>query len=278
MAVVAVENGVQVRQRAFFPVAADAVINAGDPVYFDTTANAIKQVSAFTFTTSNAATRRDIKRHFAGIALNSHRSGDPADVLPVAVIAECDATVASATYNPKDLVGLTGNAVALLNTSLSAVTDPAEAIGTIMRRYSSAVTTARVYIHGSVMGLSMGCKTNETKLFSLQFTNLAIVAVNMLTNMPAYQCFNGAAEVIECGFIEDVAVSSQNANIIMGLNQSNLATLNVPSSGGARGRVTTQDQSSNSYRKFDANDKLNVFLSQNAVGSGTFFIRYRPLS
>lgn len=278
MAVVAVENGVQVRQRAFFPVAADAVINVGDPLWYDTTNHVVKEASTFTWTSSNAATRRDFKRYFAGIALNSHRSGDPADVLPVAVVAECDATVASGTFEPKDLVGLTGNGAALLNTSLTSVADPAEAVGTVMRRYPSSVTTARVYIHGAMMGLSVGERTLGTKTFQMPFSNLAIVAVNMLTNMSAYQAFNGSAEVMECGFIEDVAVGTQNLNVIMGLNQSNLATLNVPSSGGARGRVTTQDQSSNSFRKFDANDKLNVFMSQNATGSGTFFIRYRPLS
>jgi hypothetical protein len=146
-------------------VAADEVIDQKDLLYSD--GSTVKRLSAFTYDTSDAKTRRKIKPNFAGVAGNSHRVGDSAGLIKVFTEIEVDADVASATFLLRDLVGFAFTGTTPYNQTLVKVEVPAEAIGYVLYRYASAVTKARVRLKSSLVNdkeLDGGLSSGETPI------------------------------------------------------------------------------------------------------------------
>jgi hypothetical protein len=272
---IVVDNNVEIRERAFFPVALNQVIAVGDLVWFDGTT--LKSAADFTWDTSDAKTRRKIKKDFAGVALDAHRNGDLAGILPVAVVCEADASAASSSPTFPGLIGIAGDgAAALINQKVILVTDPREAIGAVLRKYTSQ-TTLRVMISGNQAGIR-GHTYADAKVLTLPAPILTAI-VDLLTDIPVSQLFGGAVEILAFGFVVTTIIAGADpftVNIEKGA--VNLADLTV-AGGAVVGSFTEVDLSADANRKFGAEDLFSIEESAaTASGAGYFYIRYRPLS
>lgn len=268
-------NGGVIESWAHMPVAADQAIDVGDLVSWVVGSETIAKISAFTWATSDAATRRASKRFFAGVAADAHRSGDPKGLIKVITVGEMDATVDSGTFDLGALVGIDGDgAAALKNQHLLGVTDPAEAIGSAYRRYSANVTTARVRLKATITGLLANTQENAMVL-TLGTFNPAAVA-DLITDVPAHQIFGGAAEIIAITTINNVALAD---GIVINIekNATNLAAHTVATV--TAGFTVSTDLSADAARKFDAADLFSIEVSDAAAtGSIAILVKYRRLS
>lgn len=264
-----------VEEFAHFPVAADTVISVGDLVYFDGTT--LKAASAFTWDTSDALTRREMKYKFAGVAADAHRSGDAACLLKVCTVAEVDATVTSSTFAIGDLLGVAGNASSTLYAQqLVKVVDGAEAIGMVTRKYGTS-TTVRAVIWGQKCS-SVAIDNAKDRVAIIPY-HATLTAATLVSAVPCEKVFGGAAQVIAFGFNEVVAVTVQAAIVNLTNTSTDLASLTVPTAGAAIGRYTEADMSADAANIFAPPNTLSIKCSQApTAGQGAFWIRYRPLA
>lgn len=280
---VMINSRTQSRHVSYFPVLADEVIAVGDPLWWDETNFGVKKASSFTWAVSDASTRRDIKRYFVGFALDAHRVGDPLTTLPVATEIECDATVIAATFEPGDMLGITGDAAAaLLNSSLTKVQDPQEAIATVLRRYpTSNVTTARILGVASKMGPGiLQAIGDETKWLTIPDASIA-GGGDLVTLLPAFKLFGGAVELLDIIAVVAKVVTTKNLLITPKKGATSLATVTVVAAD-PLGTVYTTSLAADAARKYDANSTFSLAFvgvaGDPGAGAVNVGLRYRRLS
>lgn len=262
--------------RQFWPVRADEPFDVGDLLWWDSSNVSVRKASTFTYDTSDALTRRQFKRLFVGVSNMKHQSGDVAGLCPVIKSGELESSIASTTAAAGQLFGPYAASSLLVNQQIVKVTDPAEAIGEAIRNYSSATTTMKIQFSSILASFvaPVGART-------VQIAGIApITAADLLTNIPVENLFGGAAEVLAFGFIEGVAVSVTPIVANLENNATNLANLTVPVAGAAIGRYTEADMSADAARVFAPGSTVSIEVSTApaATASGTFYIRFRPLS
>lgn len=132
-----------------WPVSTSAAFDVGDLLWYDSTNGTLDKLSNFAWDTDETTTRRNAISRFAGIsqsAFDGSQISTPADI---AVPSYCVATMTITSATPKigDLVGFekaSGNA--LEDQKLQVVSDIADAIGYVVKRYTSATTKADVLL------------------------------------------------------------------------------------------------------------------------------------
>lgn len=261
-----------------FPVSADIVIEAGDFVYYDGTT--IKAASSFTYDTSDKLTRQKFRRQFAGVALTPHRVGDPAGILQVATICEGDIDAVSGSPVFGDCVGLDVDATPLLeDQKVELVKDAQEAIGQVIRHYGTSITKTRILVQGMKAGLK-AADYNDVLVKDIYTGIVTGGAIDLLTNAPARNIFGGAVEILAVGFRETIAITTKPAIFNLEKGTTNLASLTVPVTGAAIGRVTETSMEADSSRVFEPDSNISLEMSGTApgAGSGTVYVRYRKLS
>lgn len=281
-----VDNGQNVIQRAFLPVRDDEVIDVGDLVWWDASVSSLRKASAFTYDTSDALTRQKFKKDFCGISLEAHRVGDKQRIIPVAVVCEADASIVSATLELGDCVAPDVDATPLIaNQQMEKVADSSQCIGVALRRYSSAVTTARVLVEASYAGLKAATAYLDAQSLWIPHDAIGpnVGTINFITPNAAIaqQLFGGAVEILAVGWLEKVAVTADMTVQVVKNAATNLTALTVDSATAAIGRYIEQAETADINRKFGAGDKFGVTLASggnDSTARGSLLIRYRKLS
>jgi hypothetical protein len=146
------------------PFPASTAIAAGDLLWWDNSAKFAKRASARSDAGSVAANQADFAPLFIGVAGDQRLAAEtsvtvvataptgPSDrlVVPEGIF---DVTVASATFEYGDLVGVSRDATPLnTNQTLAKVANRNLAIGFVVRREPTATTLARVFLSSYVFG------------------------------------------------------------------------------------------------------------------------------
>lgn len=129
----------------------------------------------FTWDTDLATTAAQFRTRFAGIALATSLVGKT-DEVPVGTAGIYEFACAAATFEVGDFVSLDDNATPdqLENQKVIATTDPRQAIGRVVKRYSSNTTTVLVEIFPVASGNGGGIPKVETiPIASPNVTNAA---------------------------------------------------------------------------------------------------------
>jgi hypothetical protein len=92
-----------------YPVASATVIEIGDLLYYDGTANQVFPLADFTWNTNLATTQADLKGSFAGVAMSRSRAGDT-DLVRVAISGIAEFPCAAAAFNPDEFISVDDNA------------------------------------------------------------------------------------------------------------------------------------------------------------------------
>jgi len=113
-----------------YPVASATVIEIGDALYYDGTANQVFPLGDWTWNTDLATTQAEVDAIFAGISMSRSAAGDTDDVR-VATKGEAEFDCDSASFNPDEFVGPDENATpdALENQKAVTVASAALAFG-----------------------------------------------------------------------------------------------------------------------------------------------------
>ena len=253
-------------------------IARGDLCYWNATSGIVQSAANFTWAVSDAATRRNFKRYFVGIALDDQRDTNLARTMSFASIAEVEIDRTSATGVITSLFGPDGNAAtALYNQTIIAVQDPAEAIGETVRHDGSATAYARLSIRGQI-----GLRTN---LFGKQTRCLAVnapAAANgyYLAATAVHKLFGGAVELLAIDFICGLVPTGNAANFRFVKNSTNFASDLQVLTNATLGSATSLDCTGLTARLLDANDTLAVqqVTAPVTAMNGTLIFQYRPLS
>jgi hypothetical protein len=253
-------------------------IARGDLCYWNATSSIVQAAANFTWATSDAATRRNFKRYFVGIALDDQRATDVARTMSFASIAEILADRTSATGVLTSLFGPDGNAAtALLNQTIIAVQDPAEAIGETVRNDGAATDTGRISIRGQI-GLRTELVGKKTKTIAVN----APAAANgyYLAATAAHKLFGGAVEILAIDFICGLIPTGNAANFRFVKNSTNFASDLQVLTNATLGGLTSLDCTAMTARTLDANDTLAIqqVTAPVTAMNGTILIQYRPLS
>ncbi len=105
-------NSMRVRKAVrveHYPVASATVIEIGDMLYYDGTANEVLSLPDFVWDTDLATTQTAVALIFAGIALAASASGKTKDVR-VATEGEAEMPCAAAAFNSDEFIGPDDNA------------------------------------------------------------------------------------------------------------------------------------------------------------------------
>ncbi|RMF20644.1 MAG: hypothetical protein D6760_11115 [Deltaproteobacteria bacterium] len=132
-----------------WPVSTSAAFDVGDLLWYDSTNGTLDKLSNFTWDTDETTTRRNAMSRFVGISQSAFDGSQIATPADIAVPSYCLATMTITSATPKigDLVGFekaSGNN--LEDQKLQVVTDIADAIGYVVKRYTSATTKADVVL------------------------------------------------------------------------------------------------------------------------------------
>ncbi len=111
-----------------YPVDAATVIEVGDAVYFDGTANEVFPAADFTWSVDLATTQALFDSVFAGVALSRSLAGESKDVR-IATKGEAEFDCDSASFNPDEFVGLDESTILLENQKVATVANAGLAIG-----------------------------------------------------------------------------------------------------------------------------------------------------
>lgn len=252
----------------------------GDMLYWDVTNNIVKAAGQFTWTTSEVVTRSNFKQYYIGIAGEANKSDRPARLVKVCtdVILDMLMTSSTAAISADAATSLVGPEKASGNTlepqKLQIVQDPAEAIGAVVRRYTSATTQPTVRLTAVHIAGNIPIAQNRVA----QIWVAAVTSGDKLTNMTAKEFFGGAAEVLKVMFHETTAIASAAAIMNLEKGTTDLTALTVPVTGAAIGRVTGATMAADANRIFGPNDTISLESSQGTTGAGNLYVLYRPLS
>lgn len=272
-------NGAKLESWSHYPVAADAVIDVGDLMFWDASAAVAKPVKLFTYSSSDARTRKRMKRDFLGISNAAHRAGDSKRTIMILTDAEVDVDIACpTTVEPGDLFGISiGDLTALTpdNQEVVKVADPSEAIGASQRVYTDEVSRARLWIKSNRGGFDSPAFGRS--LDQVQFVLPLTTAQTILSAVAVEKVLGGPAELLAIGLIETTALTVQDLIITLSKNGTPLTqTFTAPLSGAAVGRTTEQDLSADTAREFNAGDTLTLAVTQNpTAGAGVLYLRFR---
>lgn len=151
-------NSMRVRKAievAHYPVASATVIEIGDLLYYDGSANQVFPAADFTWDTNLATTQAALKAAgfgFAGISQSYSRDGDTDDVR-VATKGIADMPCASAAFNSDEWIGIDDNATpdGLLSQQVIGVASAAVAIGR-PEEVQAATTLVRFRFFSDIAG------------------------------------------------------------------------------------------------------------------------------
>lgn len=266
------------RDIEMFPVAADTVIGDGDMVWFDSANNTIKSIAVYTFLTSNALTRRQIRQDLVGVAIGAHRTGDAATLMPVAV-GNITATCESATPVVGTMFGVSITADVCDPQKLVVVKDPREAVAISNANYTGAVTTVQATLCSTRWGVIAGTTWMASQVFAIGGVDCSAAAgVKPLNTATCGQLCGGRIEILALGFAAQVALTVQSLVARLNNGANNTAALTVTTANGIIGKYNEADLSADAFRVVEPESVLSLELTHNpapTVGSGTFFIRYR---
>lgn len=133
-------------KRRYGAVDEDTVIEIGDNVYLD--GDDFKPASDFPWDTDEETTQEAIVPDYGGVALSRSREGDT-DPIAMASGGIVEFDCVSDTYEAGEYVGISENddSDGLMNQRVTAVSDGADAIGTVYRSEPSNTTSVLVEIH-----------------------------------------------------------------------------------------------------------------------------------
>lgn len=135
------------RKLVTYPVTAAQTWAKGEALCL--VSNALKSLTALGDSGTKAQNQAAARDQFVGISNVAVTSGSPANI-QVATAGVFEFDCASATFNAGDLVAPigtgSGSAVGVSSTSVEVTTDPAGAIGRVVKKYASATTRVQVEI------------------------------------------------------------------------------------------------------------------------------------
>lgn len=135
------------------PVGSSTVVEVGDLIYWDASANEGKPLSSQTDNTSEERNQAEAARNFLGVSLSASADGETTDlVVDCSKDSEFEYTVPSGTFDIGDLLGASENSDGdgLLDQQLETVTSQDLAIFAVSKAETSATTTVRCKIIRSV--------------------------------------------------------------------------------------------------------------------------------
>lgn len=276
--------GKDVQSYGVFPALAGSSVNwsPGDLLWWDEANSTLRKASDFTWDTSEAVTRQQFARRFAGIALDGQFAESQARDVLIARAGMCLADVTSFTGIPGRLAGPEKKSASnLLEDQKFEVgfTDPSEAIALVERKYGAATTKMQLSFLSRIQGVLAALKTMQ-KLSKVINVGTITSAADRLTNMDAMQFFGGPAEVLALGFHETTAITTKPLKVNLEKDTTDLATLTVPVTGAAIGRYTEASMAADANRIFQANDTISIEIAATApsAGAGNVIVVYRPLN
>ena len=143
-----------------------------------------------------------------------------------------------------------------------------------MRHYASAVTTARVCLHAARMG-AWATRIGEARVLTIGDAR-AYASGEIFTDIPAWNLFGGAVELLAYGAIVQTVISTAYV-VNLEKNTTNLTQLSV-TNGTARGGYIEQLLTASADTLLTANDNLSMEVVSGGTGAvGTWYIRYRRL-
>jgi len=135
------------------PVASATVVEVGDLIYWDASANEGKPFSSQTDNTSEERNQAEAARNFLGVSLVASADGETTDlIVDVSPQSEFEFTVPSGTFDVGDLLGASENTggTALEDQQLETVGSQDLAIFAVSKAETSATTTVRCRMIRSV--------------------------------------------------------------------------------------------------------------------------------
>lgn len=254
--------------------AANRIIRGGF-MYWDGTT--LKKSSAFTWATSDSATRKAITPVFAGVSMVENPVTNLQDFTQsVYSTGVFQLKITSGTYKHGQMVGIAGNGTdAMYDDTVAIVTDPREAIGIIVKNYTSATTSVEVFVY-SAYG-EFGTLASRMKNFSFYVNSTSYTAAaDVLTSYT----FGTRVKLVSAQFIVNTATTTAN-NTFTFKNGANALddTLVVPTAT-AVGVVITKAfaGSTNPTREyFDSTTALSIASDGLGDGAGQLIVNYIEL-
>lgn len=193
----------------WFPNLYTIDIEEGDLLYWDQATGYVKPVSSFTYDTSAALTRKQLKTKFVGIAGQLQLNSTPITGPRMAVRSGIgNFNVVSSTFNPGDLLGINFTSTTADKKCLIKVTDPAEAVAQVVGYYASAVTTVRARLVPGLVGNFTG---DLNKVQTLSFTHtMAGAAAGSWIACDAEALFGGGVTILSIQSIPIVAMTTRS--------------------------------------------------------------------
>lgn len=155
---------------------ASKAISVGDLIYWDGTN--CRPLSDWTLLGTQTLDQQALATKFMGVATSGRIAAQASSVWPADYLEICGNTpyladCASATFEIGDLVGIVrnGGATAILDQNVVAVTMPALAIGEVIRREPTAVTSVLIRVYGK-QGFEGGNNPNAQGIGSQQGTGV----------------------------------------------------------------------------------------------------------
>ena len=278
-------NGARLEEGVFLPATAGSTVTfaTGDMLTWSASNGYVSPVSSFTWATSDAATRRQIRQTFCGIAGEAQFSDSPARLVRVYTNAEIDITCASSTaWAVGDLAGPAGDGASVMySQKIANVTNKVEeSIGRTVRVYASdSKTIAKVQLQGVSIG-AFALRAGDARILTIP-DGVAWAASTVLAATAAYKLFGGPAELLALGATDATAVTTQAITGTIAKNGVSLSTtLTVATAASGRGVYTEQALTSETGRTFGSEDTFTLTEGGVATPSGTiayWTVKYRPL-
>ena len=246
-----------------WPVAKAESFSVGDLLFFDASASTptVRPLADVTWDTDEETTRRNAISQFVGIA-QERRSGkedhDSTIVVPTACIYELAMT--SGTPKIGTLIGPESDgSSALYSGTVQIVSDPADAIGYCVKRYTSATTTVEAMVF-SVYDSEMRGLQGLVKQLPFVVANVTSSA-NILLN----HTFGRRVKLLSITTVEATACTGDTVLTLKNGSNSLDDTHTITAT--AEGTVlSTAISDANDYDIFEHDDQLDITSDAGASG------------
>lgn len=251
-----------------WPVLATTAIALGDMLYYDGTS--VHPMAAFTWDSSEEVTRRNARSCFVGVSMEARTGRELAASTIVGGSGGIySLTLTSATPKVGTLVGFDSASSLLLNQTLQVVTDPADAIGYCVKRYTAATTTVECVLFSSM--------DNEGGLMGraryLTFYGDLNAAADIVTNWT----FKQRVKLLSVSSIEGIGTSG-NSVLTLKNGANSLDDTHTVTAAAVGTFLRTAIADANEYDIFEHDDAFDIACGgQATAGYANVIIEYMPL-